>query len=78
MYGEPRKTTTISVKLGDDDLKLLDALVADREFAQTGMPDARENGYWFTPKRSHAVRAAIRAAAADKKPGSAKAKGRKG
>lgn len=61
-YGEPRKTTTISVKLTDEDLSLVDLLVANKTFCQGGFPDGEEP-YWFTPKRSHAIRAAIRAAA---------------
>ena len=64
-YGETRKTTTISVKLDDADLALLDGLVDDKDFCETGMPDADQGrGWWFTPKRSHALRAALRAAAA--------------
>jgi hypothetical protein len=74
-YGEALKTTTISVKLTDEDLAVLDMLVEDKEFCEGGMPAGNQGrGWWFTPKRSHALRAALRAAA----PGKTKAAGHRG
>jgi metal-responsive CopG/Arc/MetJ family transcriptional regulator len=66
-YASHRKLTTISVKLDAEDLAKLDALVQHEEFCGKGHIDTRYTPYWFRPKRSHAIRAAIRSASPDGK-----------
>ena len=63
-YGDPLKTTTISVKLTDDDLAKLDGLVENKDFCEAGMPGRPRPRVVVHAETTHALRAALRAAAA--------------
>jgi len=64
MYGDGAKTTTISVKLRDDDLKLLDGLRDELNESEhlNGAIDSRMRWHrgWGRPGRGEALRAALR------------------
>ena len=64
MYGEGEKRTTVSVRLGADDLAALDALCEQGYGIEAG-PDPRYRwwAYGSTSKRGGALREALRQAA---------------